>query len=203
MEIDALQPNDGYYKYNLHHLTSFNLLRTVDRHRAAVLIAQAVGVMDKTTRDDLNAHFEAITYAAHRARPRGAMRRSPTCSSGSTTAPPPAARAQQRPVRQRHRLRPRGRVRASCIPPAPELVPREPGTVTQRGRRGRCRSRSRPPTDFLWQRPPTNSRRRPGPDLARQPGIDFLTPYWMLRYFTEVSPPPLRPLPKWAGPAHV
>jgi hypothetical protein len=58
----------------------------------------------------------------------------------------------------------------------------------------------RPPTDFLWQAPPTelNGVR----DAAsREPGIDYLTPYWMLRYYTEVSAPEARPLPPWLGPA--
>ncbi len=59
----------------------------------------------------------------------------------------------------------------------------------------------RPPTDFLWQRPPTNLDGYDGP-TARQPGIDFLTPYWMIRYFTEVAPAANRPIPVWAGPAH-
>lgn len=53
----------------------------------------------------------------------------------------------------------------------------------------------RPPWDFLWQRGPTLL---DGLDWGgdsgqarswRMPGIDFLTPYWMIRYFTEVAPP--------------
>ena len=59
----------------------------------------------------------------------------------------------------------------------------------------------RPPTDFLWQRPPTSLDGHDGPN-AREPGIDFLTPYWMLRYYTEVGYPAYRPFPAWAGPAH-
>ncbi|MDX6226607.1 MAG: hypothetical protein QOE64_2983, partial [Frankiales bacterium] len=35
----------------------------------------------------------------------------------------------------------------------------------------------------------------------REPGIDFLTPYWTVRYFTEVAAPALSPFPDWAGPA--
>lgn len=59
----------------------------------------------------------------------------------------------------------------------------------------------RPAGDFLWQEPPTklNGSR---PATAREPGIDYLTPYWMVRYFDEVAPPVLQPFPEWAGPAH-
>lgn len=66
----------------------------------------------------------------------------------------------------------------------------------------------RPPWDFLWQRGPTlldgldwgggNGQAR----SWRMPGIDFLTPYWMIRYFTEVAPPEDKPFPEWVGFAH-
>ena len=53
--------------------------------------------------------------------------------------------------------------------------------------------------DFLWQRPPWQLDGGFNPN-EREPGVDFLTPYWMLRYDTEVAPPPVAPLPPWAGP---
>ena len=34
----------------------------------------------------------------------------------------------------------------------------------------------------------------------REPGIDYLTPYWMLRYYTEVEHPEQGSLPTWVGP---
>jgi len=34
------------------------------------------------------------------------------------------------------------------------------------------------------------------------PGIDYLLPYWMLRYYSEVAVPGLSPFPAWPGPAH-
>ena len=63
MVVDSAQPNDGYYKFNLHHLAMFNLLRTTTGTERD-LLARGFGVMDKTTQDDVNAHFEAITYSA-------------------------------------------------------------------------------------------------------------------------------------------
>ena len=39
------------------------------------------------------------------------------------------------------------------------------------------------------------------PATNREPGIDFLTPYWMIRYYSEVAPPASTPMPDFAGPA--
>ena len=60
-EINSAQPSEGYFKFNLDHLTGFNLLRTTTGTDRAV-IARGFAVMDKTTRNDGNAHFEALTY---------------------------------------------------------------------------------------------------------------------------------------------
>lgn len=60
----------------------------------------------------------------------------------------------------------------------------------------------RPPADFLWQRSPTDLDGVQG-DTWREPGVDFLTPYWMLRYYTEVVIPASTPLSEWPGPAHL
>ena len=43
----------------------------------------------------------------------------------------------------------------------------------------------RPPGDFLWQEPPWKLNGQQ-PANAREPGIDYLTPYWTLRYVDEV-----------------
>jgi hypothetical protein len=59
----------------------------------------------------------------------------------------------------------------------------------------------RTPTDFLWQRAP-NQLNGFAPATHQAPGIDYLLPYWMLRYYTEVNRPALQPLPAWSGPAH-
>jgi hypothetical protein len=58
----------------------------------------------------------------------------------------------------------------------------------------------RAPSDFIWQREPTILDGREDAQW-REPGIDYLTPYWMIRYFTEVAPPAATPFPEWAGPA--
>jgi hypothetical protein len=54
--------------------------------------------------------------------------------------------------------------------------------------------------DFLWQRCPYTLDGPAADPLEVYPGIDFLMPYWMLRYYTEVAPPPLTPFPEYLGP---
>ncbi|MBI2435847.1 MAG: hypothetical protein HYV26_23575 [Candidatus Hydrogenedentes bacterium] len=56
--------------------------------------------------------------------------------------------------------------------------------------------------DFLWQRSPYNgsgSMDREANPLERNAGVDFLLPYYMLRYYTEVETPDLEPLPAALG----
>ncbi|MCW2500527.1 MAG: hypothetical protein JWN87_2203 [Frankiales bacterium] len=211
LEIDSAQPNAGYYKFNLHHLTGFNLLRTTSGAERD-LFARAFAVMDKTTRDDVNAHFEAITYALTGDRPRldatvthlrqwltyrttvqtGApVRNSPRCG-------PALACVRDDQYEIAVEQAPGGSV--TWFPGAPAVPPVSQATGLRAARP--LPVAVRPPSDFLWQRPPTALDGGQGP-AAREPGIDFLTPYWMTRYYTEVAPPAARPLPEWAGPAHL
>ncbi len=198
LEFDSMQPNEGYFKFNLHHLTGFNLLRTVPVTDRRVLAA-GFAAMDRTTRDDVNAHFEAITFAltGEQSRREAAVthlqqwrdyrvasahvRNSERCGLSIVCVP---------------------RDRAGVVLPtgATNWYPESQGSGLRA--EGPLPVAVRPPADFLWQRPPTDLDGDQDPRW-REPGIDFLTPYWMLRYFTEVSYPWLRPFPKWVGPPHV
>ncbi|HET7530520.1 MAG TPA: hypothetical protein VFJ98_06135, partial [Mycobacteriales bacterium] len=200
MEVDSLQPNDGYYKFNLHHLTGFNLLRTTSGAERT-LFAQAFGVLDKTTGDDLNAHFEAITYSM----------------TGETSRLDAAVKHLRQWRQYKANVESGAAVRNSlrcgqditCVPqdlygvetPAGE-VDWFPGTSASLRAARPLPVAQRAPTDFLWQRPPTALDGQE-PATHREPAIDYLTPYWMLRYFTEVARPALSPFPTWPGPAHV
>jgi hypothetical protein len=205
MEVDAVQPNSGYFKYNLHHLTGMSLGRLVSDPVSKLIVKQALGVMDKTTGDDVNAHFEAITYAltGEHARLDAAVQhlrewrsyRSRTDLGGTTDNASKCG------------------VSIACVPddqldvmvdsPAGgnPLDVTVPGTTTNLRARLPLPVADRPPTDFLWQRPPTQLN---GSTNATHetPGVDYLLPYWMLRYYTEVAPPALDPFPTWPGPAH-
>jgi hypothetical protein len=200
MEIDAVQPNAGYYKFNLHHLTGLNLFRFVTNPVEQLLVKQAIGVMDKTTGDDVNAHFEAITYAM--------------------TGEPARLDAAVQHLREWRSYRSRTDtgvntvnstkcgISIQCVPDDqydvmvdPGLDVTVPGTVAKQRARFPLPVADRPPTDFLWQRPPTQLDGS-SPAHHEAPGIDYLLPYWMLRYYTEVAPPALAPFPAWPGPSH-
>jgi hypothetical protein len=200
MEVDAVQPNAGYYKFNLHHLTGLSLTRLEVDPTVQLLFKQALGVMDKTTGDDVNAHFEAITYGLTGEQPRldAAVQhlrewrsyRSRTDTGVETVNSTKCA------------------VSIQCVPDDqydvmidPSLDVMVPGTVTKQRARLPLPVADRPPTDFLWQRPPTQLDGS-SPATHEAPGIDYLLPYWMLRYFTEVAPPALAPFPAWPGPSH-
>jgi hypothetical protein len=211
MEVDSAQPNDGYYKFNLHHLTAFNLLRTTTGAERD-LIARGFAVADKTTRDDVNAHFEAITYSAtgdrwrldaavahlrqwldYRANISGGtyVANSARCDKDFACVP-------QDQYEIAVDQAPGGSV--TWFPGQPDAPPLSQSQGIRAARP--LPVAVRPPTDFLWQRPPTAL---DGHEDAqwREPGIDFLTPYWMIRYFTEVAPPAATPFPEWVGPAHL
>ena len=76
-----------------------------------------------------------------------------------------------------------------------------PGTS---GKRARCPIAVgyRAPTDFLWQRAPTQLNGWEDNPRRQFPGIDYLLPYWMIRYYTEVTAPPSTPIPSHPGPAY-
>ena len=208
MEVDSAQPNDGYYKFNLHHLTGFNLLRTTSGTERDQL-AQGFAVMDATTRDDINAHFEAITFSmtgepsrldaavthlrqwlGYRANIQAgaAVQNSQRCGKDVQCVP-----------QDQYDLAVDGAPGGSVTwhPGAPDAPPVSRSAGIRAA--GPLPVAQRPPSDFLWQRAPTALDGGQGA-AHREPGIDFLTPYWMIRYFTEVAPPPLAPLPAFAEP---
>jgi hypothetical protein len=195
-QFDTLQPHDSYYKWNLSHLNAFNLMRT-NTGATRELFAHGIAAMDTTTRDDVNAHFEAIMYSITGQRVRldaavlhlhqwldyrrnieaGPVKNSPRCGHDITCIPDD----------QYTFVTPLGPV--TWFPGTAGSRASAPLPVAQRT-----------PTDFLWQRSPDQL---DGVQALthRMPGIDFLTPYWMIRYFTEVAPPALAPLPAWPLPA--
>lgn len=200
-ELDAQSPYDSYYKWNLSHLIAFNLLRTTKGYERTVLAA-GMSSMDKTTNDDINAHFEAIMYSVTGEKHRladatahlrqwldyranieaGPVHNEDRCGHGITCVP-----EDRRTLRSNYFV-------------GGELVWRG-GSETKRRARDPLPVAWRTPTDFLWQRPPNQLNGSEAP-THRTPGIDYLTPYWMIRYLTEVAPPALQPLPDWPLPEH-
>lgn len=199
MEVDAAEPNASYYKFNLNHLTMFNLTRLEHDPVLRSLFVQAFGVMDHTTGDDGNAHFEAITHAV--------------TAELSRFDDAVAHLRDWRDYRHNIHLGPVDNspgcgVEFECVPEdqldgvvAGQTVVLRPGTAGRQRARVPLPVANRPPTDFLWQRPSTQLAGAEGP-THQAPGIDYLTPYWMLRYYSEVAAPLGVPFPAWPGPSH-
>lgn len=196
LQVDSLQPHDSYYKWNLSHLNAFNLLRTTTGNERKI-IARGIAAMDKTTRDDINAHFEAIMYGA-----TGEQPRLDAAVTHLRQWHDWRANVEAGPVTNSTRCG----VDITCVPEDQYDLILPFGAVTWfPGTGGRRASQPLPvaqrtPTDFLWQRSPDQLDGEQAP-THRMPGIDFLTPYWMIRYLTEAVPPGKNPLPEWPGPA--
>ena len=161
-EVDAHPVDDSYFKWNLHHLTAFNLLRTTSGSERDV-ISKSFKFVDDTVGGDINAHFEAITYSmtGEKSRADAAIR-----DLGQWMA----YRQNTANGKVINNAKACG---SACAAPLPVA--------------------KRPPTDFIWQRSPRTDINGSQPATHRTPGIDYMTPYWMLRYELEVVHPALRP----------
>jgi hypothetical protein len=219
---DSGAPHNAYYKYQLHLMSYFDVLRLEPDPAIRQEIARALGIMDATIADDGNAFFEVMTYALtgeqhrldeavvhHRewldyyafheetAR-RGVTPFVHTGRCAITEDPGPDAPIEEQPLA----CVPHDQVdMVVTLPTGDEVVtPFQPGTEE------RLRSLEPLPVgvrrlaDFLWQKDPTiidGDHDTPW----RGPSIDFLATYWMIRYYSEVEPPTaVTPLPAWAGP---
>ena len=219
--FDSAQPYDSYYKWNLEHLIAYNLIRQAPGLYSRTMYKEATAVMDATTGDDVNAHFEAIMYGVTGDRSRlleavqylrewklyrhhidkGADGDFFGAKDGGPDGVPDV-----------DNLRFCGTSPESldCVPEDQlDVEPvRGEGRYVIPGSSGSLRAHEplpvarRTPTDFLWQRPPNQLR---GSEERRHqaPGIDYLLPYWMIRYLTEVpgSLAGASPITPWLGPS--
>ncbi len=199
MEIDAGSPHDSYYKFHLHHMTGFNVIRLERDPQVRELLRHGFGVMDATTRDDVNALFEAMTYAL----------------TGEPDRLAAAVQHHREYLRYRARLDANGNKtvnsglcggRLSCVPTdqvdvvlGGDVVASQPGTSTTPRAEAPLPVELRRAGDFMWQKDPTILDGDQGPTWE-SPAADFLLPYWMLRYYSEVARPSLEPFPAWPGP---
>jgi hypothetical protein len=201
MELDAFQPYESYYKHNLSHLIAYNITTRAPNPTVRTVFKQAVGAMDNSTKDDINAHFEAITYAL-----TGETSRRDAAVQHLREWRDYRANIEAGPVNNGARCG----TEIECVPqdqydksvPAigAEPVITIPGTTGNRARYP-LPVADRAPTDFLWQRAP-NQLNGFEPATHQAPGIDYLLPYWMLRYHTEVKKPVVEPFPVWPGLKH-
>jgi hypothetical protein len=224
MLIDASRPHEAQYKYQLHLVSFFNVIRLEKDPALVADFKRALGIMDASTTDDGNAYYEALIHALtgeeqrlqeavgyHRewldyyafheqiaAEGRAPWQNVVRCPL--TEDPGPDAPIEQQPL--------------DCVPmtetymemPLPDgstfetlFTPADPTDDELRARRP-IPVRYRRYADFLWQKDPTKAT---GDHFTpwRGPSIDFLGTYWLIRYFSEVDPA-LTPgsLPAWPGP---
>lgn len=200
-EIDSAAPHDDYYKWNLDSLNLFNLLRLTSGAERQ-LAAQVMAVEHRTIGDDVNAWFEALRAASTGEAARREMAKTHLLQWPAYRA----ATISGAPVRNSDRCG----TTLTCVPEDRVDVSLDGGATRQTFRQGSSGTRrslfpipvaQRPPSDFLWQRSPT---RLDGGQSARHrpPGIDYLAPYWLLRWSEEVDRPANRPLPAVLGPIY-
>jgi hypothetical protein len=220
---NAYEPDTSYYKFNLEWLTGYNTMRLEPNARVRKLLGAGLAAMDATTGDDINAHFETITYAltgeqsrladavthlrewkAWRANYEGLNQSA--LNSDRCDVPNGLTCLARADVRVTQPL-PAGDPLSVLIPDLQSL------TITpknchepNRYARNNCRSATplpvadRVPTDFLWQRSPFQLDADRSA-LHESQGIDYLLPYWMIRYYTEVVPARNEPFVPWPGPS--
>jgi hypothetical protein len=203
-------PHNSYYNFNLNHLTNqATINRVVDPDQNDALF-EAFGVIDTSTRDDVNALFESLTWTmTHEAWRRDLaithLRQWVDARSHETD-----------PAENRID---RCGVDYTCVasdevhyfetlPNGTEQEVVQPGTATsKRSLHPLPVSQRNRGEDFIWQRSPynlstpdANGRYPASSPLVQNHGADVLLPYWTLRYGRDVlhlDALPERPLPTY------
>jgi hypothetical protein len=152
--FETLDDHNSYFKFNLATINLFNLIRLEDRRVFRSNYRFAYNVLRRTTDDHGNAHFNMIDRGL-----KGPDRRRDSETVELLNA------WLQRPRRDDF-VDLRGQVEACGPDRACQPIP-----VVQRVR-----------TDFLWQRSPFLLFGG-GEGRIEGPGIDFLLPYWMARFY--------------------
>jgi hypothetical protein len=221
MVVDAGAPHNAVYKYQLHLMSFFNVIRLEQDPAIREEVMRAMGVLDASLTDDGNAFYETIAFALtgetarldeavglHRewldyeafhieAARRGITPFVHTGRCSITEDPGESAPIEERPLA----CVPKNQVdMIVTLPTGNEVVtPYQPGTDAALRAKDPLPVGVRRLADFLWQKDPTII----GGDHDtpwRGPSIDFLGTFWMLRYYSEVAPAELHPLPVWTGP---
>lgn len=222
MVIDSMSPHNAYYKYQLHLMSFFNLIRLEPDPVIREEFERAMGVLDASLTDDGNPFFEAMTYALTGENARldeavgyhrdwldyyafheeaARVGNTPFLHTGRcaiTEDPGEGAPVEEQPLE----CVPKDQVDMVLPLPGDEevVLPFRPGTDDALRAKDPLPVGVRRYADFLWQKDPTII--SGDHDVPwRGPSIDFLVTYWMLRYYSEVEVPgPESPLPAWAGP---
>lgn len=155
---EALDPYGAYFKFNLDHITFYCLLSAGDPGFVADNYKRSFEALRDATRSHQNAFFNLIERSVT----------APNATRDAETVALLDAYLQRPPRDQFVDLRGLVSMCAddrSCDPiPVPQRVP----------------------TDFVWQRSPFQLSGG-GSGRLESPGVDYLLPYWMARYFKLVT----------------
>lgn len=204
-EVNDPSPTAGYFGWNLAHLMFSSLIRLAAGDPVVSEVARRnFSIVDRQTSDDDNAWFETVTYAMSGEPGRldkalTHLREWRDYRANTDLGGVVDARAACGTTR-------------TCVPedeydvivdtPAGERRTTVPGSSSTLRAAEPVPVAERAPQDFLWQRSPFTDITGSSAATHEEPGIDYLLPYWMLRYNTEVAPPALDPLPVYAGPRY-
>lgn len=193
--VGMLEPHLSYYSMNLDHLRFFDYTSREPNPWLRKWFKATFSILDTTTKDDENAHFEAITYT----------------QSGEASRLNLAVQHLRQWLQYWGRwgqaidLNPQCGITLQCVPEDTVYLEQKIDDVwvlvgTISGKSSRMRSTrvlriadERHHEDFLWQRSPFGGSQglaRAATPLERPPTVDYLVTYWMLRYYTEVVTPP-------------
>ncbi|MBI5742534.1 MAG: hypothetical protein HZA25_01690 [Candidatus Niyogibacteria bacterium] len=158
----------GYFAFNLHYVSLFNLIRLEESPRVQDEYRRVLkSRLRELTKDDKNALFD-LFYAIAVERDERVVAEAVRSLRDFPAAP-----------RRNYRVENSGRAdlqkRRSWI----GVLMLEQETLFAAGP---LPIGERPPTDFLWQRPP-GVLDGGGDGALEYPGVDFLLPYWLGRYY--------------------
>jgi hypothetical protein len=191
------EPKDHYYKFNLDYASNFDVIRLEKDPATRLLLKQAFSELDASLSNHRNAHFEAVTYAltgddsrlsdaikdtidwiTYRNRTVTSVRNSDRCGKDLTCVPADYVQFDQKTPVGTFQVATQSSSNRRSVTPLPVY--------------------DRPASDFIWQRDPFTLDGAWG--NAEEVGADYLLPYWMIRYYTEVHPAQHESLPPWPGP---
>ncbi len=152
--LEVRDPHDSYFKFNLDAINLFNLIRLEGNVALRAIYRQAYAILRRTVDDHGNAHFNMIDRALN--------------------GPDERRDSETRALLEQWLERPRRDFKVDLR-----------GVYDACGDNQACQPipvAQRVPSGFLWERSPFQFYGG-GDGFIEGPGIDYILPYWMARYY--------------------